>query len=233
MEPSKTVYVKNYTDELDDVKSAPDGTYFPYSIRKMPMELESFTEEKLEWFHPLATVSEISMAGRVFFTIKGLEFEVKYIDQPKLRGIIIRTDFEEFIFPVGKKVNNLNLFKRFKKSFKLQSYLNQVIGMEGSAAPYEIFYEISEYYFNKDKQQLFLRVDNDYKHFSVIYLVYKVSDEGDFFFKGISYQGVETWIDFDTVIDLDFELEVMYDKKEFVTSVAQQLSQYFGNRGIY
>lgn len=228
MEPSKIVYVKNYTRGLRDVTSEPTDGYLKYPIYKLPMELSSFDETVIERWHPLVKILEINMDGNIFFEIHGMEFRVRE-SQTEDQIMIISTSFQELKYNKGKMLNNLNLFQKFQKSFKIYELTHSLIGFSGEDSNYSNFEITNIHYSIKPtdrKNILHILIKSD--GFADFHLNYMENDDGRYEYIGIGYGEVEVWYDYDYNIDLENQIEDLKLKIDLVEFIKDKLYDIYG-----
>jgi len=227
MKPTKTVYVKNYTRCLDDVKSEPTDGYLEYPIYKIPMELLSFDEDVIQKWHPEIDTVSLQLNGAIYFQIKNVTFRVEE-SQKESDTIEIQTSFQTLKLSEGKLYNNLNLFKEFQKSFVLHDLSASLIDYENIDSNGIQFTISNVYYSSKDRQPNVLHVSIQSDQLSEFHLNYVERDDGTFEYIGIGYGGLEVWYDYDHNINLEREMRDLKLKIELVEFIKQKLYDIYG-----
>lgn len=234
MKPIKTVYVKDYKRNLSNVVSEPEDGYVEYPIYKLSMELLSFDEDMIQFWHPLAKIKEIDMKGRIFFTIDNLEFEVRN-DREDERVIVVSTNYQTREYNKYTNVNNLNLFKEFQHSFMLQDFVDSVNGYENvddngihftiDDVYYSANYNLSIYNMHNADNVIHFKIQSD--EFGSFFINFKEVNNG-YEYIGIAYDDVEKWYTRDDTIDLDYEIEKLQSKRDLVNFIKFKLYDIFG-----
>lgn len=216
MKKPKRVYVKNYTTEIDNVKSEPSEGYFPYTVLYLEPYLESFDSTEIELWHPKASVIDVNVnVGLIEFEIEGVKFHVsKSTDGKK---IILETEYERKWLDCNSLYNNLNVFKEFKHSFIYTNLLRDLEGLECVINSKQFKVERFWYRYN---HELSLAIKVRSENFNGI-LNYSSTFDG-FKYEGISFDSVEIFYSSDELIDLDRRIA----KTELMKEASKQIAVY-------